>query len=148
MSPARALRNTKYDLGENRTHYTSFVGYVALYPLSRKATTHSSSGSSYMIRQSLRGCHEQKRRQEKKRFQNGNDANLEMLSICHESEPKNWSLSGIRVRHARIFMAKKTRVRSLLASQGLHIGYMCSTPQVFTMTDLRRSDTTEFRRCL
>ena len=36
----------------------------------------------------------------------------------------------------------------LLASQGPHIGYICSTPQVFIMTDLRRTDTTEFRRRL
>ena len=42
-SPARTLLNTKYDLGENRTHDTSFVGFLALYPLSRKETTHSSS---------------------------------------------------------------------------------------------------------
>ena len=44
-SLARTLLNTKYDLGETRAHDTSFVGYilVALHPLSRKETTHSSS---------------------------------------------------------------------------------------------------------
>ena len=35
-------------------------------------------------------------------------------------------------------MAKQTRVSSLLASQRLHIGYICSTPQVFVMTDLEK----------
>ena len=30
MSPARKLLNTKDDLGEDRTHDTSFVGYIAL----------------------------------------------------------------------------------------------------------------------
>ena len=35
--------SVKYNLGENRTHDTSFVGYIALYPLGRKETTHSSS---------------------------------------------------------------------------------------------------------
>ena len=38
------------------------------------------------------------------------------------------SLSGVRVRHARIFMAKQTRVSSLLAPHGPHIGHICSTP--------------------
>ena len=52
------------------------------------------------------------------------------------------------MRHARIFMAEQTRVSSLLASQGPHKAYICSTPQVFIMTDLRRTDTTEFRRRL
>ena len=36
--------------------------------------------------------------------------------------------SEVRVRKARIFMVKQTRVSSLLASQGPHIGYICSTP--------------------
>ena len=43
MSPARTLLNTKYDLDDNRTRDTPFVCYRALYPLSRKATTRSSS---------------------------------------------------------------------------------------------------------
>ena len=30
MSPERTLLNTKYDLGENRTHDTSFFGYIGL----------------------------------------------------------------------------------------------------------------------
>ena len=45
-------------------------------------------------------------------------------------------------------MAKTTRVSSLLASQGPHTGYICSPPQVFIMTDLRRSDITDIRRRL
>ena len=43
---------------------------------------------------------------------------------------------------------KEDEVSSLLASQGPHKGYICSLPQVLIMTDLRRSDTTEFRRRL
>ena len=45
-------------------------------------------------------------------------------------------------------MAKQTSVSSLPASQGPHIGYICSTPQVFIVPDLRRTDKTEFRRRL
>ena len=39
MSPARTLQNTKIDFGETRTDDTPYVGYIALYPLTRKATT-------------------------------------------------------------------------------------------------------------
>ena len=76
--------NTKYDVGENRTHYISFVGYVALYPLSRKATTHSSSGGSY-TRWGKRASRPHGKRDagKKNRFQFGNDANLEMLSLIY-----------------------------------------------------------------
>ena len=42
-------------------------------------------------------------------------------------------------------MARQTRVSTLLASQGPHLGYVCRTPQIFIMTDLRRTDTTESR---
>ena len=58
------------------------------------------------------------------------------------------SLSGVRLRHARIFMAKQVRVSSLLAPHGPHIGHICSTPQAFIMTALRRTDATEFTRGL
>ena len=54
------LLNTKYDLGENRTHYISFVCYIALYPLSRKATTHSNSDVA-SIGQALRGGKKRRR---------------------------------------------------------------------------------------
>ena len=47
MSPT--LLNTKYDLGENRTHDTAFLrgSYRVIYPLSQKAMTHSTINSSY-----------------------------------------------------------------------------------------------------
>ena len=81
MSPARTLLNTKYDLGDNRTHDTSFVGYIALYPLSRKETAHSST--SYFIGQALGGGHERSIVGEQFRGQFGNDANLEILSLVY-----------------------------------------------------------------
>ena len=64
MSPARTLLNTKYDLGENRAHDTPFVGYIALYPLRRKATTYSSSGSSYDRASASRPPLQKRRREE------------------------------------------------------------------------------------
>ena len=41
--------------------------------------------------------------------------------------------------------ARQKRISSLLESQDPHVGYVCSTPQMFIMTDLRRTDTTESR---
>ena len=67
---------------------------------------------------------------------------------CHESCPSA-ARSRVKARQTRTSIkAKQTRISSLLASQGPHVGYVCSTPQIFIMTDLRRSDTTEIRRRL
>ena len=67
---------------------------------------------------------------------------------CHESCPSAVR-SKVRARQTRVSIkAKQTRISSLLASQGPHVGYVCNTPQIIMMTDLRRTDTTEFRRRL
>ena len=54
---------------------------------------------------------------------------------CHESCP---SAARSRVK------ARQTKISSLRA-QGPHVGYVCSMPQIFITTDLRRADTTESR---
>ena len=71
-----------------------------------------------------------------------------IFMACHESCPSA-ARSKVKARQTRISIkAKQTRISSLLAWQGPHVGYVCSTPQIFIMTDLRRTDTTEFRRRL
>ena len=97
MSPARTLLNTKYDLGENRTHDTSFVGYIALYTLSRKETTHS--GSSYDWAKALEGGHEKSI--VRKKF----NANLEMLSLSYSF--KLYMCQDPRI--ARAYTAQNTK---------------------------------------
>ena len=73
--PTRSMR-------ENRTHDTSFVGFRALYPLSRKETTHSSIVvATTSIGQALRGGHEKSIVGKKFRCQFGNDANFEIMPI-------------------------------------------------------------------
>ena len=65
---------------------------------------------------------------------------------CHESY-LSAARSRVKARQTRIAVkAKQTRISSLLASQSPHVGYVCSTPQIFIMTDLRMTDTTEIRR--
>ena len=69
-------------------------------------------------------------------------------NIRHESSPSAVR-SRVRARQTGISIkAKQTRISSLLASQGPLLGYVCNTPQIFIMTDLRKTDTTEFRRRL
>ena len=64
---------------------------------------------------------------------------------CYESCPSA-ARSRVKARQTRISIkARQTRISSLLlASQGPHVGYVCSTPQIFITTDIRRTDTTEF----
>ena len=67
---------------------------------------------------------------------------------CHESCPSP-ARSRVKVRQTRISIkARHMRISSLLALQGPQVGYVCSTSQIFRMTDLRRTDSTEFRRRL
>ena len=73
---------------------------------------------------------------------------------CHESG-SSAATSRVKARQTKISIkarqtkisikASQTRICSLLASQGPHVGYVRSTPQMFIMTDLQRTDTTEFR---
>ena len=77
------------------------------------------------------------------------DHGLDYASECennsHESCPSA-ARFRVKARQTRISIkARQTSISRLLASQGPHVGYVCSTPQIFMMTDLRRTDTTEFR---
>ena len=85
-------------MGDNRTYNTSFVGCIALYPLSRKETTHSRSSSS-TIGPAIRGGH-------KKTSPRRNlEANLEMLSLIHSF--KLYICQDPRI--ARAYTAKNTK---------------------------------------
>ena len=59
--------------------------------------------------------------------------------LCHES---SHSAARSRVKE------RQTRISSLPVSQGHLVGYVCSTSQSCIMTDLRKTDSTEFTRRL